>query len=251
MPLEVVKALRGHTPRPPPVLRSRLSVYRAAPRRRRLDADPVVGQADQRTGEGLFQLGSAPCAPFQRRPGPTPPAGLRPCRVPPAPHDRHRSIARSSSRTRISSGIAAKAARRNSSIDVPDIESLGRQPRSRRFAVSQREIALGAIDQDFHRGVGPGKPRRQPRQIAAIATLGGERRHQRAKPRPGEIQVAVGRIVGEAELCLFERRDQLRFRNIQEWTRQPEAIALADCRAIAARPAMPLPRSRRISSVSA
>ena len=75
----------------------------------------------------------------------------------------------------------------------------------------QRKIALGAIDQHFHRGIGPGKPRGQPRQISDIAALGGESRHHRADPGPGEIQVPVGRIVSEADLCFFERRDQLRF----------------------------------------
>ena len=101
------------------------------------------------------------------------------------------------------------------------------------LAIPQRQITFGAIDQNFHRCVGAGQPRCQPRQIAGIASLGGQRRHDRADARPGEIQVAIGRIVGEADPGLLEGGHELRFRNMQKRARQKHAIAFG------------LPRHRR------
>ena len=84
------------------------------------------------------------------------------------------------------------------------------------LAIPEREIAFGAIDQHFHRSVCAGQPRGEPHQIARIAALGGEKRHQRAQTRTREAGVAVGRIFGEADPGFLECRDELRFRNIQE-----------------------------------
>ena len=54
----------------------------------------------------------------------------------------------------------------------------------------------------------------------------GQRRHQRAQPRPRETHVAIGGIVGEGDLRPAQRRDELRFRNVQQRPRQPHAFAL-------------------------
>jgi hypothetical protein len=63
----------------------------------------------------------------------------------------------------------------------------------------------------------------------ARAIRDASRARLRASPpsaRPSEIRVAVARIVGEIEFCLFKCGDELRFRNIQERARQQQAIAL-------------------------
>ena len=190
-------------------------------------------------GKGLFQP-SAGAVPALPRPGPVPPAGPRPCRVPPAPHDRF-------GRSR---AAAAEAGFPPAGRQRPRHRSPGMRPNAA-LRSAQRQITLGAVGQHFHRRIGAGQPRRQPRQISGIAALGGERRHQRAQPRPCEIRIAIGRIVGEADSwpCSASRSVAI--------SKPPAAAApdstpsRSDSRAIAARPAMPLPRSIRINSVSA
>ncbi len=165
-----------------------------------------------------------------------------PCRVRPAPHGRNdRSHAATAGR-RISSGMAAKASKSNT-----------RHTRAclRGSAIPQGKIALGAIGQHFDRSVGARQPRGQPRQIAGIAALGGQRRHQRAQPRPGEMRVAIARIVGvgNPRPCRGSRSAAPSRPAAADAPARRHGAAIA--RAIAARPAMPLPRNSRINSVSA
>ena len=211
------------------------SIVRPAAGRRRLDPNPAVDQADQRAGKGLLQprpiepgrCGALSAAPLR---GPAPPATPRPCRVLPAPHDR---IDRSRAAT-AAAGFPPACRQR------PAVERPWRQTPTACFAIPQRQIALGAVDQNFHRRIGPGQPRRQPRQIAAIAALGGKNRHHRAEARPGEIQMS--RLVGSSAkptLAFLRVATQLRFRNMQKRARQQHAVALG------------LPRHRRQSGDAA
>ena len=90
----------------------------------------------------------------------------------------------------------------------------------------QGEIALGAVGQHFDRGIRPRQPCCQPGQVPAVAALFDQRRHQRAQPRPREVHVAIGGIVGKGDLRLAQRRNELGFRNVQQRPRQPHALAL-------------------------
>ncbi len=118
-----------------------------------------------------------------------------------------RSRPRLSSRSRISSGRPSEGTR---------IES------RKRSVAPERQITLGAVGEHLHRFIGPRQPRREPRQPARVAAFGREQGQQRAQPRPGEGRVAVGRIVGEGDLRLVERRDQPRFRHVEQRTRKHE-----------------------------
>ncbi len=136
------------------------------------------------------------------------------------------------------------------------------RPLHRRFAASrlrrspawldlEREIALGAVGQDLDRGIGARQPRREPRQTRAHRRLRPRARHQRAQPRPREGGIAVGRIVGEADPRPCSASRQAAISKPRRNGRASTTPSRSLCRAIAARPAMPLPRNSRINSVSA
>ncbi len=96
---------------------------------------------------------------------------------------------------------------------------------TRRRAVLEREISLGAIGEHLDRGVGAGQARGEPRQRSHVTSLGGEFRQQRAQPRTRERHIPIGRILGKADAGCLQRGDEPRFRDVQKRARQQQAFA--------------------------
>ena len=99
-------------------------------------------------------------------------------------------------------------------LSVSPTKTLTLKPRAETGVVRQsfsHGRSKAVVVEKVKRRIGPGEPCGQPRQITRIAALGGENRHDRADARPGKIRIAVGRIVGEVDFRLFQRRHELRF----------------------------------------
>ena len=213
----------------------------AAARRCRFDANPPTDEADHRAGQGLFQPRPArPLhGPVQRRQQGLDLAEFRrpfmTDAIDRAQQQPQPDFLRQRGKGLRVEGLASKVLASNPAASV---------------AIPQREIALGAVGQHFHRGIGAGEPRRQPRQIAASppsAASTGINARSRGRVKP------VSRLVGSSAksiLALFSVAMSCDFETSRNG-RASSTPSRSVCRAIAARPAMPLPRSIRISSVSA